>query len=297
MFDRHAYSDDVKRLDSIKDEDIVSSLKRDGACFFLSIDGDGKPSFISRRQGVAGNYPNKTDRLPHLASLDFSGFKRHIFATEIVHTGKTYSEEDSHALSSGILNSLPARAKDQQDIHGPLRVLVHDVISPKISTYGEKLELMKKLEQSIGRPEVLRSIDAKIGRQAFEELLKDTKERKLEGIVATSLTTPEDKNLRVKIKNFKTANPTITGITQEFSKDGNPKESAGALVMSDANGKQVATAGTGLTREMRKQIWQNPKAWIGQVGNVKYLDVARDKLRHPVWNGLGDGNVDAWEDL
>lgn len=290
MYERHRYTDNTKKLQNI--DDPVATKKYDGANFFMKIDGEGKPSFVSRRESVKGGFPDRTEKVPHLADIRIPEFKNHVFNVELIHTGKSVDNQESHPLVSGILNSLAPRAVEQQQLHGPIRAVLFDVIDPKVTTYKEKLALMKKVEVSAQKPDLLFVPETKIGKEEIENLIKNTRHQGDEGVIITDLNKPEDENVRIKIKHFKTANLKIKGITQELDQYGNPKESTGAFIVEDSSGREVANVGTGITRETRIQSWQNPKAWIGKAIQVKYMEVAANRLRHPIYNGESDGDLD-----
>lgn len=297
MYTRHKFDENQKKLHSIRDEDLVSSRKWDGGNYFMSFNNAGNPSFVSRRESVKGGYPDKTTKVPHLASISAPEFAGHVFNVELIHTGHEPHGNESHSVVSGILNSLSPKAIETQKNLGPVRAIIHDLVEPHINTFGEKIVLMKKLEESVDKPDILRAAQFKIGRKAFDQLVKETKEQGQEGVIATSLTKPESENPRIKIKHKKTANLRIKDITQEFDKNGKPKESAGAAIVEEANGREVAAVGMGWTREQRKQMWQNKRSWIGRIIQVEYQDVAERRLRSPSYNGDADGDVDKFEDL
>lgn len=274
--------------------DPVGSLKRDGAAFFMQVDDEGKPHFYSRRPSVKGGFPDRTPSLPHLAALRFPDYKGNAFHVELIHTGPTFHDmiADSHPVASGILNSKAARAIETQQQVGPIRAVLLDVMEPKMNTYGEKLEYMRKLRESVGNPNFFLGSNAKIGRAEIQKLLKDTKEQSHEGIVVTSLTTPEPKNIRVKVKHIDTYNLKVVRIIQEVDIFGIPKDSMGALELEDATGRIVCKVGTGFTRAQRIEIWQNQNDWLGRLIQVKAMPPTGHKLRSPVYNGDADGDLD-----
>jgi hypothetical protein len=274
--------------------DPVGSIKRDGAAFFMQIDKDGYPHFYSRRPSVRGGFPDRTPNVPHLAALHMPEYAGNAFHVEMIHTGHTYHDniKDSHPIVSGILNSKKDRAIETQKVIGPVRAVLLDVMNPKLSTYGEKLQYMAKLRESVGNPDFLHMPSTKIGRAEIHRLIEDTKKDEHEGVVITSLTAPEDKNIRIKVKHVDTYNLIVVGITQEVDILGNPKESAGALVCADASGKVVANVGIGLSKELRKHIWENKDLYIGKLIQVRAQPTTAHKLRSPVYNGDADGELD-----
>ena len=275
-------------------KDPVGSIKWDGAHFFLMVGPTGDLSYISRRQGVNGNYPDRTTQLPQLASTKLPQFANQVFSVELIHTGHDNSPEalESHPDCSGILNSLPARAIETQKQTGPIRAILLDVIHPNISTYGEKMAHLQKVETAFGNSALMRTSTLHDTVAGIKALIERTKREKREGVIVTSKTLPEEKNVRVKIKHINTYNLKVVGITQEIDKSGAAKESAGALVMADATGRVVGNVGTGFTREQRRQIWLNKDLWMNSIKQVKAYPPTADKLRSPVYNGDADGYLD-----
>lgn len=274
--------------------DPVGSLKRDGAAFFMEFDQEGKPRFLSRRESVKGGFPDRTANLLHLPDVRLPHLAGNVYHVELVHTGHDYHDtsEDSHAVLSGILNSNPPRALDTQAKIGPVRAVLLDVVNPKIPTFGEKLVHLAQVKQAFGDVPNLHMPLFKIGRDEISQLLTGTKEQGHEGVVITSMTHPEEKNIRVKVKHVDTYNLEVTRVIQEIDKNGNPKESMGALAAKDATGREVAKVGTGFTKEMRKWFWDNRETVPGMLIQVKAMPSTSSRLRSPVYNGQGDGDLD-----
>lgn len=290
-FTRHKYIDDASKLDSLANP--AATIKYDGGNYFMQIDHEGKPSFISRRESVKGGYPNKTAKVPHLAELRFPEFKGHEFNVELIHTGFDPKARESHPVVSGILNSLPPKAIASQALLGPIRAVLFDVTSPSIPTFKEKLALLKKVEETINKPDLLFVPEVKIGRDAIKQLLAHTTSTGREGIVATDLELPESENPRIKVKHVQTANLRVKELVQEVDKNGQLKESTGAYILEDSTGRIVGSVGSGLTREERIQTWGNKERTKGRLVQVKFRTVtSHGMLREPVYNGEADGDCD-----
>lgn len=290
MFQRATYKDQSKDWTQIKDP--VATLKRDGALFFITVDHEGNLKYFSRRQSVKGDYPERSEKLPHLVAKKMPEFAGHVFAAELVHTGKTKTEVDNHGRLSGLLNSLPPKAIADQAEHGPIRAVLHDVINPALPTYKDKLLHMKKFQDAYGNPDVLFVVHPHIGLPAITKLVESSRFNSQEGAIVTSLTAPENNNPRIKVKNFLTHNLRVIGMTQEIDIHGKPKNSMGALRVADATGKEVGLVGTGFTREQRQEYWKDPSKIMGELIQVKSVGFARNALRHPIFNGFADG---AWD--
>lgn len=295
MFQRAKYQDfiaDHKSRDWQNIPNQVASLKMDGGAYWLVFDKEGTPSYISRRPSVKGGYPDKTANMPHLADFKIPELAGFVINGEIIHTGLYPDEKESHSRVSGILNSLPPRAIETQRLIGPNRYVIHDIINPALSTYGDKITEMHRIEKLINKPGLIFTPKFYTKSRDIENLLDYTKKTGREGIIITSLTTPEEINKRIKIKHFDTYNLRVSKIIQEIDKDGNPKESMGALEVVDATNKPVGKVGTGFSRNDRVDAYTNPNNWIGKLIQVKTMGFAVNALRSPVYNGDADGEWD-----
>jgi len=290
MYDRAKYKEDDTDLSKIQDP--AASVKHDGANFFMVVGPQGNLRFFSRRKGVKGNFPERTAQLPQLTQTPLPQYAGNVYNVELVHTGHSSLGKEDHPKLSGILNSLPAKSIQTQQEEGPVRAIMLNVISPKMNTYGDKLQHMKEVSQAFNKPEILKPISVKIGRDNVKDLIDSTKKMGQEGVIVTSLTTPEDVNVRHKVKHVNTWNLKVKRINQEFDISGNPKQSAGSLTVVDSTGREVADVGTGFSRKLREEIFSNPHKWINKEIQVKARNPSRRKLLAPVYNGEPDGSMD-----
>lgn len=293
MFQRAKYKEDIN-WEEIPNP--VGTIKYDGGMFFAKFNKHGIPSFISRRQSVKGHYPDRTEKLPQFHDIKLPQYAGHVIALELIHTGHDKDNTESHNITSGILNSLPPKAIFDQKIKGPIRAVMHDVIKPHLETYQAKLNLLKQIEHDAKKPNLLYTPKLYLGKDSIRKLLEITRDQGREGVIITSLTNDESQNPRAKIKHYSTYNLKIFGLLEEVDIKGNPKNSTGAFQLADAQGRHVGDVGTGLTRELREKSWKNKKSWLGraiQVRAMPPLDSIHRKLRHPVFNGEADGEIDS----
>jgi hypothetical protein len=291
MFTRAKYKDS-RKLDINSIEDPVGMIKYDGGNYFAEVQQDGSLKFHSRRESVAGGFPERSDKLPHFADVRIPEFAGHVFNVELIHTGHDKENVESHPEVSGILNSLPERAAQTQKETGPVRAAMFDVIHPHIDTYGEKLQHLAKIEKAINKPNLIFVPKVKIGLSNISSLIDETEKIGREGVIVTSLTAPEKKNTRLKIKHLNTYNLRVIGIIQERDILGNLKNSAGALELADASGRVVGKVGTGFSKKLREEIHKDPKSWMNRIIQVKAFPSVGTKLRMPVYNGDADGELD-----
>jgi hypothetical protein len=295
MFQHAKHKDSSKGWENIPHP--VATPKRDGAHYFMVIDQEGNPKYYSRRESVRGGYPERSAQIPHLAQKKLPKFAGQVFSVELIHTGHTKDRPESHVDASRVLNSLPAKALQTQKDIGPIRAAVHNVIYPPLPTYREKLLHMKELEKHFGDPNLLFVDDPVIGHKDINKLIDKTKREGREGVMVTSLSLPEDNNPRIKVKHFYTFNVKVSRVIQEYDISGKPKPSMGALEFTDATGRVAGAVGTGFSKALRKEIWDNQKDWIGKLIQVKAmgLSIEGGRLRSPVYNGEADGALDKVE--
>jgi hypothetical protein len=291
VFDRATYRDDSEK-DWTQIKDPVGMLKWDGANFFVPVEADGSLRFFSRRQSVKGGFPERTSQLPHLTQKKLPEFAGQVFNVELVHTGKTPFGKEAHGTLSGILNSKTEKSIATQAETGPVRMVLHNVVEPKLATLKDKLLHMKAFERAFGDRGLVRAVEPHLGHVAIHKLIADTKMKGQEGAIIASLSAPETANHRVKIKHKQHFNLVVARIEQEMDKHGSPKPSAGALVCNDRSGREVANVGTGLSHPLRKEIWENKSEWLGRAIQVETMGLAVGRLRSPVYNGEADGDVD-----
>lgn len=292
MYSRANYKEHVP-LELISNP--VASKKYDGAHYFMQVGPTGSIRFISRRESVKGGFPDRTEKVPHLVTSPLPQYAGNVYNVELIHSGNSKSNKESHAAVSGILNSLAPKAIETQALTGPVRAVLLDVVHPALSTFQDKASHLKEVEKALNKPDLIFAPVFVTGSSKIEEEIKRTKASGEEGVVITSLTTPESSNFRVKIKHKNTYNLKVVGITQEVDKNGIPKQSAGALVVADSTNRVVGSVGTGFTKELRKEIFDNQPKWMDAIIQVVAMDSTKavdGKLRMPVYNGLGDGEID-----
>lgn len=288
---RHKYKepkgDFIKKM-----KDPIGSVKHDGGNYFLVFDEKGVSSLISRKRSVTGDVINKAAQVPHISSKVIPELAGHVFNLELYHSGFSKSGTERHNVLSGILNSLPPKAIDTQERVGPVRAAVFDVIYPKLDTYRDKLAHIQTLENLFGNSDYLHKVETHEGHKAIEKLIESTQKKGQEGVVVVDGSVDESYNPRGKIKHYNTYNLRVAGHTQGYDIYGNPKQCAGALVVVDGSGKEVANVGIGLSQEQREDIYNNPAAWHGKLIQVKAMRTTARRLRHPQYNGDADGEID-----
>jgi hypothetical protein len=289
MHSRAKYNDTFKK--GSDDKPKLSSLKYDGASYFLCYDHYGIPTFVSRRPSVTGAVIEKADRVPHLAKTLPSQAGK-VYNVELIHTGHDPYALESHARVSGLLNSLPERSIREQSQDGPIRAVVFDMIEPRVSTFNDKLPHIQGLISDFGDTNLMFHPEYAHGVEGMNALIEKSKKEGREGVITLDPTAPEAKNPRVKLKHKNHYNLKVKAILQEKDISGKPKPSAGALLLEDATGREVGKVGTGFDRRTREDIFKHPNAWLNKLIQVEAMTPTGTKLRQPVYNGDADGELD-----
>src|SRR5438128_2322227 len=289
MYYRAKYNDSFKKV--TEDTPRLTSLKYDGANFFLAFDHNGVPTYVSRRPSVTGAVIEKANRVPHLAKVLPSQADK-VYNVELIHTGHDPHAPESHARVSGLLNALPERSIREQAQDGPIRAVVFDMISPEMPTFNDKIPHIQGLVSDFGDTNLMFHPEYAHGWGGMRSLIAKSKKEGREGIITLDPTALEDKNPRVKLKHKNHYNLKVKAILQEKDIYGKPKQNAGALLLEDATGREVGKVGTGFDRKTREDIFKHPNAWINKLIQVKAMKPTGTKLRQPVYNGDADGELD-----
>jgi hypothetical protein len=288
MYTRAKYKESPDR--PLTDDDF-GMIKYDGANYFVPVAEDGSLRFLSRRESVKGDFPDRTESLPHLTDVKVPGFAGSVFNVELIHTGHNKSRIESHSAVSGILNSLPPRAIATQEALGPVRMVIHNVINPQFGTFGSALPHMHQFADALGKPQVAFVAPVVKGPEAITKLVQSTKAAGREGVIVVPSTAPEPAT-RIKIKHKITHNLRVSRIVQMLDKHGQPKPMMGALVCVDSRGREVADVGTGFSNDQRVEAFLHPDLWLNRHIQVESMGFAKNKLRMPVFNGDADGGLD-----
>lgn len=96
-----------------------------------------------------------------------------------------------------------------------------------------------------------------------------------EGIIVRHWQAPYERKRSTFVMKFKPKKEDeyeIIGFAEEVSKDGECKDTLGALVCSSGDGS-IFNVGTGFTDERRKELWEGRDLLVGQVAIVKYQHI------------------------
>jgi hypothetical protein len=273
--------------------DPVATLKRDGGNYFMPVQADGSVRFYSRRESVKGGFPDRTDQLPQFANVRLPQHAGNVYNVELIHTGKSPNFPESPTRLAGILNSGKEKSISSQSEHGPVRAVLHNVISGPGSTYSEKMGHLQTVAQEVGMPDLLWVDPLVTGHGPISDLIDRTKREGREGVIVTSLTAAEHSNPRVKIVHRDHFNLKVVGMEEERDKHGVPKGTMGALLVADRTGAIVGKVGTGFLREDRVDAMKNWPLWKDRLIQVSARGFAKNALKGPcVYHGDADGGLD-----
>jgi ATP-dependent DNA ligase len=96
-----------------------------------------------------------------------------------------------------------------------------------------------------------------------------------EGIIVRHWMSPYERKRSTLVMKFKPKQQDdyeITGFVEEVSKDGECKDTLGALVCKSGDGN-IFNVGTGFTDERRKELWEGRDLLIGQMAQLKYQHI------------------------
>lgn len=291
--------------------------KYDGAMFWLIKDNDGRVWLISRRPAHENNTPVKIgndykgiDRaywVPAVQNLDDKALPRNTaMQVEVLSLGKG-DHSSPHARTGAILNMGPATALAEQQRNGFLIVKML-----KVEQYaGEDWSMAnpmaeRHLREMLGRGShrVLHVPKARFTPKGIAAMYADEKASGGEGVVLKHMTDPSAPMLKAKVT--QTWDFRITSIHPVRDKRSSTVRSrkeaeatrrpgskwlpggvplgAGYITYATDTG-DVGKAGSGLTDDQRRDLWNNPEAYLGE-GNVEFKNGAYhaiDEDRVPVY--------------
>jgi bifunctional non-homologous end joining protein LigD len=262
------------REEYLDSPDWIAEPKLDGSRYMLYLDDDGSVHLYSRR-----DFPriDKAANLPHIAK-NYLGLEGCVLDGEVMHPNPTKLGD-----TTGIMNSLPAKAIARQETEGKLHYNVFDIlffygVDVRQKPLYERREMLGRVVRQMGNPHV------KIVPQHTDkdDLFRSILAAGGEGTVLKNVNSPYGVNW-VKNKRVADFSVIISGY-----KDGQGKylNSLGAVAVSvyeDGKLREVGFA-SGMTDAERHDIWTNREAYLGRVVDISAQEVTKDgRMRHPRW--------------
>lgn len=262
------------------DPNIRAERKRDGAHNHIVVTKEGKPYIVSHRTSVKdGGTIYIEDKVPHLREVAKKLPPDSVLAVEIYHPKKTA------AFVGGVLNSLPPRARFTQLKQGKLHAMVFDIRRWEGNDYTEipyrqKLEIMKQIKKITGGKIEIPPGTTRSKRKYYEKIVSRPAEGRSrgEGVVLKHLDKPvrygrsdEDLNTSspdwIKVKDSNTWDKVIVGLIPGEGRFANC--GIGAILYGDSpDGPVIGRCGSGITDKQRKDMFENPEKFIGQVVEI-----------------------------
>lgn len=247
--------------------------KLDGAHFIAVVNPNGI-SFTSQRKSKSGDIITKEDNVPHLRDIklpkEYHG---------MIIRGELWHDKGFNTLS-GILNSLPRNAVEQQLSKGLVRFAPFKIEKiPGQETplaYEQQYDLLKKLSKDL--PYYFEP--PKKGEQGFKALFDEVGAAKGEGIVLVDKMTGD--NIKMKHRfDYDLKIDSFTAGTGKYE-----GKAIGAINLVDKNGKSAGKVGTGISDSLRVDMYKNPGKYIGKIVRVTSRKPLLDKLREPSFEGF-----------
>ena len=256
--------------------DYVAEPKLDGARYQLFLDDDGQVYLYSRR-----NYPrlNKAANVPHFAK-HYSGLEGTVLDGEVM-----LPNQKQLGDTTGLLNMLPKKAVAEQEKRGKLKYHVFDILflrgeDVRSKPYKERRKMLELTCLQLNNPDFIWPVpQCEDKPYYFKAVIDDGGE----GIVLKHLNSSYGVNW-VKVKRRSDFSAIITGFQEGKGKYEN---NLGALVFSVYHYGKLIEIGkcSGMTDELRLDIWQNQSAFLGKVIDFFAQTVTIDKrMRHPVFH-------------
>lgn len=262
--------------DSLLDNDrYIAEPKLDGARYMLYLDLDGAVHLYSRQRFPA---IDKAANVPHIAK-PYPSLKGTVLDGEMILPSQTQLGD-----TTGIMNSLPAKAVKQQEISGKIHYYVFDILfyngqdvrSRPLRERRRLLELAV-LEMDNECVVVVEQVADKAS------LFKTIVDNGGEGTVLKNLDASYGMGW-VKCKRRSDFSVVISGYQQG---KGKYATTLGAVLFSVYHNGALREVGkcSGMTDAERDEIWRNRTAYMGTVIDVFAQEVTKDgRMRHPVWH-------------
>lgn len=257
-----------KAIDTISDN-LMASEKLDGALVYAVLGANGI-TFTSRRKSTSGELIQKENHVPWLRDTKVpKQYQGLILAGELVHP-KGFS------FLTPILNSSPHNAVKLQHLFGRVQFRPHNVLNRSM-TYKEKVELLQGMAKNLNN----KLISTPKYSNNPDELWNEVKRKGGEGIV---LFDPESADPTMyKKKLWQTYTGEVVSIDPGTGKYSN---ALGSMLVMDKNGNTVRIGGgQGLTDEMRREIFENPRKYLGKKIRVVAQGTTGRSLRQPRFHG------------
>jgi bifunctional non-homologous end joining protein LigD len=261
--------------------DEILQAKIDGAHNLIVIPKSGMyPKFISHRPGkrVETGVIEHTHKVPGAMQTPIPrGLRDTIVRGEIYAMGPNKKAIMAKDLG-GLLNASVWKSRIQQEAKKtPLKAVVFDVVrfrgkDVELKPYAEKLKMLKEVIDSIDildLPPMAQTPEEK--RRLFERIKSGKLPETKEGVVVWNL---KDSKAPIKYKLKDEYDVHVRGFFD--AKPGSKYDDVGVGGFTYSHlpdGPIVGRVGTGLNDRLRKEMYENPKKYLGAVAKVNALDI------------------------
>ena len=275
--------------DDLSSPNYVGELKLDGSRYVLYLGFDPynrnratRHTLLSRRLSTGDKkYVDRSRNVPHLTNINYAGMEGTVLDGEIM--------ASNFLSTNSIMNSSPERAIEKQREQGNLYYYAFDIImlcgrDVRSVPYMERRKLLKDVVAKLNNPhiKVVQAVQGNL-QKYFEKVVAEGGE----GIVVKRVDSPYGRGW-AKVKKAFDVSCVISGF-----KEGKGKYSQGqigSLALSVYEAGKLIEVGfaSGFNDKLRKEISQNPQAFIGRVVDVFAQEMQSSRLRHPTFHRLRD---------
>jgi len=261
-----AYPFEEKRLLKWQPPYIVQPKYDGERCRAVPI-GEGKHLLLSSQENPFFSVPHIAKALEHLG-------------TDLELDGELYC----HGLPFEDIHSIVGRTVNLHPHHQMIKYHIFDYVSDE----SQSVRIGNLNGMRINGQECLEIAPYYIC-QTFDEVIKSYEEilsRGYEGIIVRHFLAPyvrKRSTLMMKFKPKKEDIYEITGVVEETTIEGKPKDSLGAFICCGED-RTPFKVGTGFTREQRRDYWERSEVLIGKRIKVLYQTLTTGKKvpRFPV---------------
>lgn len=264
---------------STTDDSQVLAPKIDGAHNTFILRPNKRIDVYSYRKSKKSN-----NRIDHSYRTDLY---KNISPKELGNTvvrGELFIPKTESYVTGGVLNANVFKSRDKQKTVGKLDNVIFDVVKFKgkdveHKPYREKLEMLKEINKHVPAlklPQLAETSAAK--KKLYKQIDTDTHTQTSEGVVVYNL----DDSVPTKAKKVKDYDVEITGVFPASAGSKYDGKAMGGFVGKfEGKGSEIRIGG-GLSDELRTEMYNNPKKFIGRYARVKaQSQLASGKLRMP----------------
>lgn len=219
---------------------------------------------------------NEINSVPHIkAELETLGYKNTEFDGELYR----------HGIDHQNIHGIVGRTVNIHNDHKEIEYHIFDIVNDK-AQYDRSLELIDMIPDNM---DYVKLVENSVGHTVDDVMshLDKFKKQGYEGVILRHITSLYVRKRSIYVMKFKPRKSDyymIVGYQEEISKDGIPKGTLGALILSSGDNDTFNVgSGSFLTAESRRTLWQEREKLVGQIAHIKYQHMTqRGVPRFPV---------------